>query len=90
MTDVKSNAEIAAILTEVTGRKFETQHNTPEQFLADKSQPKEMKINSIIFLEHMQTADPAESRALVKGSWDYKEWALKGGEVEAKWGLKGK
>lgn len=51
MTDFKSNAEIAQILTEVTGRKFETQHFTPEQFLADKSQAKEMKINSMVFFQ---------------------------------------
>lgn len=51
MSDLKSNAQIAQILTEVTGRKFETQHNTPEQFLADKSQAKEMKINSMVFFE---------------------------------------
>lgn len=32
--------------------------------------------------------DYQKSRALV-GAWDYKEWALNGGEVKAKWGLKG-
>lgn len=90
VTDKLSVKAITEVLSEVTGRKFVPMHVSREWFESkEASDPNpEMHLNSYVFVNDMFEPEIAESRAIVKGSWDFRDWCLHAGGVEKKWGLK--
>ncbi|KLT39591.1 NAD(P)-binding protein [Cutaneotrichosporon oleaginosum] len=90
VTDKLSVKRITEVLSEVTGKKFDTMHVTLEWFESDEARAPnpEMHLNSYVFVKDLIDPPIKQSRGLVEGSWDFGEWCLHAGGVEKKWSLK--
>jgi hypothetical protein len=90
VTDKLSVQEITEVLSDVTGKKFEPMHVTHEWFESEEAAAPnpELHLNSYVFVNDLIDPPIKQTRSIVEGSWDFRDWCLKQGGVEKKWGLK--
>ncbi|BEI84826.1 hypothetical protein CcaverHIS002_0502270 [Cutaneotrichosporon cavernicola] len=85
VTDKLSVKKIPEVISEATGKMFDTMQVTRELFEMDEARASnpQIHLNSCVFAEDLIKDTPIkESRRLVEGFWDLGDWCLQAGGVE--------